>query len=100
MNVEKYHKSLTSCENGVKCHFIRYPSGAKSVNVQTHPMTTRHISNKLLKKKFGNSTLTDDFSLVTNSFSLHSVSLESPVIPLYNDVPFVMITQFGDVQHS
>ena len=51
-------------------------------------------------KKFGNSSLTDDFSLVTNSFSLHLVSLESPVIPLYNDVPFVMITQFGDVQHT
>ena len=43
---------------------------------------------------------TDDFSLVTNSFSLHLVSLESPVIPLDNDVPFVMIMQFGAVQHT
>ena len=41
------------------------------------------------QKKFGNLSLTDDFSVVTNSFSLHLVSLESPVIPLYNDVPFV-----------
>ena len=56
--------------------------------------------NKLLKKSLETTSLTDDFSLVTNSFSLHLVSLESPVIPLYNDVPFVMIMQFVDVQHT
>ena len=65
-----------------------------------HALTIASLPTKLLKKSSETQVWLTIYLLLPTHLYLHFVSLESPVIPLYNDVPFVMITQFGDVQHT
>ena len=49
-------------------------------------------------KKFCNSSLRGNVSLVTSSSYMNVVSLESLIIPLYNDVSLVMLRQLWNAQ--
>ena len=50
------------------------------------------------QKKFCNSSLRGNISLVASSSYVNVVSLESLIIPLYNDVSFVMLMQSWNAQ--
>ena len=106
------HEEYTTCrfhaKNSASVRFCK--NFASNVGHVKHycPFTQSsfcNISQTLRKyinpsKKFCNSSLRGNISLVASSSYVNVVSLESLIIPLYNDVSFVMLMQSWNMQQG